>query len=447
MADVAQQVERSICTRVAEGPSPSIRPTILAQRRSEAMSLKLLFNERQIYSVIQGQTESAKKKVGSISPNTLLNSSEDNVVQALVEELYLNVPVIKDDEIYISNAEETQVDVSRDPMRLVFDHSRPFYISGNKTVIGVPFAGDPEFFRVQPQTYTLNPPRAEISKDELLLTYVRTDQNAAAIKQEYQNTVNCIKQNLSSLAQSAAQFNSQLEALIRSEVKSRKNRLLADAGMTAAIGLPMKRREGMPVTYSVPVSRRVAKIEEIRANEAFKPEPALSKEDYEEIIRIMRNMVQVMEHSPHAFQNMGEEDLRFHFLVQLNGAFNGDATGETFNFQGKTDILIRVNGKNVFVAECKFWKGEKALLETIDQLLSYLSWRDTKAAILIFNRNANFTAVLTKIAETAKTHKCFKRDLGESTESVFRYIFVQPNDANRETTLTLLAFDVPTVST
>jgi hypothetical protein len=32
-------------------------------------------------------------------------------------------------------------------------------------------------------------------------------------------------------------------------------------------------------------------------------------------------------------------------------AFKGQATGETFNFQGKTDILIRVEGKNVSIAE------------------------------------------------------------------------------------------------
>jgi hypothetical protein len=137
----------------------------------------------------------------------------------------------------------------------------------------------------------------------------------------------------------------------------------------------------------------------------FKPEPALSGVDYEEILRIMKNMVKVMELSPHAFLTMGEEDLRSHFLVQLNGAFKGQATGETFNFQGKTDILIRVDGKNIFIAECKFWKREKAFLGTIDQLLSYLSWRDTKAAVLVFNGNADFTAVLAKIAEIGRnTH-------------------------------------------
>ncbi|MFM9616172.1 hypothetical protein ACKI18_46870, partial [Streptomyces niveiscabiei] len=62
----------------------------------------------------------------------------------------------------------------------------------------------------------------------------------------------------------------------------------------------------------------------------------------------------MMERSPTAFKTMGEEDLRQHFLVQLNGQFDGAATGETFNYEGKTDILLRVAGRNIFIAECKF---------------------------------------------------------------------------------------------
>jgi hypothetical protein len=408
------------------------------------MSQELLFNKYQIFGVVQGQTEAVKKRVQSIPPNTLLNASEHDLVQALVEELRLNVPVIKEEDIYIAHSGETQVDVSRDPMRMIYDRSEPFYIPGNQTVIAVPFVGDAEFFRIQPQTYTLSPPRAEIGKGELLLTYVRTDQNAEAIKGEYQRTVNSIKDYLRSLSESAAQFNNQLEGLARSQLKARKDRLLADAGMTAALGLPMKKREGVPTTYAVPVARRTPKIDQIKVEGPFKPEPALSGEDYEEILRIMKNMVQVMELSPQAFHGMGEEDLRSHFLVQLNGAFKGQATGETFNYQGKTDILIRVDGRNVFIAECKFWKGEKVFLGTIDQLLSYLSWRDTKAAVLVFNRNAGFSAVLAKIAEVAPKHPNFKRDLGKSGESTFRYVFAQPNDANREITLAVLTFDIPT---
>ena len=409
------------------------------------MSDELLFTKADIFSVIQGHTAAFEEKVRSIPANTILNASEQDLIQAVTEEFRLNVPIIDDDNIHIAEAGETQVDVSHDPMRRFFyNHpSGPIYVPGNQTVIAVPFKGDAGFFKIRPQTFSTNPPRGKIVGDAILLTYVRTDQNAEAIKQEYQRTVASIKRHLTSLSASAAQFNAQLEALVTSQLKERKNRLLADAGMTAAIGLPLKKREGAPFTYSVPVTRRVPKIEQIQVSGPFAPEPALSNEDYEEILRIMQNMVQVMELSPRAFQNMGEEDLRSHFLVQLNGAFQGQATGETFNFQGKTDILMRFHGKNVFIAECKFWKGEKAFLATLDQLLSYLSWRDTKAAVLIFNRNADFSSVLAKLREAVPKHPHFKRDRGASGESILRYIFGQPNDANREIILTVLAFDIP----
>lgn len=61
----------------------------------------------------------------------------------------------------------------------------------------------------------------------------------------------------------------------------------------------------------------------------------------------------------------------------------------------------------------------------------------------MFNRNADFSAVLAKIAETGPKHPNFKRDLGKQDESTFRYAFVQPNDTNREIMLTVMAFDIP----
>jgi len=66
---------------------------------------------------------------------------------------------------------------------------------------------------------------------------------------------------------------------------------------------------------------------------------------------------------------MGEEDLRWQILVMLNSHYEGRATGETFNCQGKTDVLIRDGDRNVFIAECALWKGEAYLTEKIDQIL------------------------------------------------------------------------------
>ena len=107
------------------------------------------------------------------------------------------------------------------------------------------------------------------------------------------------------------------------------------------------------------------------------------------------------------------------------------------------DILIRVEGENIFIAECKIWRGEKSFTEAIDQLLSYLSWRDTKAAIVVFNRNKCFSDVLQKILNASEAHPLFKSGPTVQGETRFRYVFGQKDDPNREVMLTVLAFDVP----
>jgi hypothetical protein len=48
----------------------------------------------------------------------------------------------------------------------------------------------------------------------------------------------------------------------------------------------------------------------------------LATGDYEHILSVTTNMALVMERSPSAFEAMGEEDLRQHFLVQLNGHYD-----------------------------------------------------------------------------------------------------------------------------
>ncbi|AWQ04280.1 hypothetical protein B9G73_05835 [Bordetella bronchiseptica] len=167
-------------------------------------------------------------------------------------------------------------------------------------------------------------------------------------------------------------------------------------------------------------------------------------DQYEQALKIMQDMAVVMERSPRAFKSMNEEALRQHFLVQLNGQFEGKATGETFNMEGKTDILLREGDRNVFIAECKIWKGPKAFDEAINQLLGYATWRDGKAAILLFNRGVGTSTVLAGIDTTMKQHPNFKRSVSWPHESGFRYILSNKGDTNRELILTVLVFHVPT---
>ncbi|MCA1939884.1 MAG: hypothetical protein LDL26_02690 [Caenispirillum bisanense] len=150
-----------------------------------------------------------------------------------------------------------------------------------------------------------------------------------------------------------------------------------------------------------------------------------------------------MERSPHAYATMDEETLRFQFLVPLNAHFEGEARAEVFNYGGKTDILITVQGKNIFIGECKFWRGPKGLTETVDQVLGYLGWRDTKCAILLFNRKRNFSQVLAQILPTMEQHPQYISFDGSRDGTELTFTFSRPDDADRRLKLTVLAFDIP----
>jgi hypothetical protein len=229
----------------------------------------------------------------------------------------------------------------------------------------------------------------------------------------------------------------------RDQILARRNHVLAIRGLVPFLGYPLRVRPDAPSTYVVPIARRRLAAALESSSAPFAPESALAADAYDHILSVMSNMVAVMERSPRAFKDLKEEDIRTHFLVQLNGHYDGQATGETFNFDGKTDILIRVDGKVIFIAECKFWNGERALTETIDQILGYLSWRDTKAAIALFNRRKNFSATLSQIPGIVRKHANYRRDVPFASETASRYVLHHRDDPNRELILTVLAFEVP----
>ena len=409
----------------------------------------LFFRKGSLRDFFEHKKLELKKEVEKLDSNYILSVSEEDFCQYLITKYSLYPPEIHEDKIYVYDQKEVDVDVSKDPMRVIFDRSKPFYIKGIQVTIAVPFEGDGELFQYQPSTFTYNPPCGEIKGQEIHLIYTAVDHDAKRLKQRYLEDLNKIKRYLEWVKHDVSNFNKELESFVRQFVAQRKKKLLDDIGLVSSLGIPIKRREDMPTTYTIPSIRKKPKFELPKiSGETFKPEPALALEEYENILEMIYNMALVIERSPQTFSKLREEEIRDHFLMMLNAHYEGQATGETFNYGGKTDILIRVEGKNVFIAECKFWKGKKKLVKAIDQLLRYTSWRDTKTAILLFNKNQDFSSVLAKIDPTVKSHPCYKRDWSLKSdklksETIFSYVFHQPEDVNRKVILTIIAFNIP----
>lgn len=408
------------------------------------MRRNYLFSKVDWHSVQEYQKKKMAEEISSMDSNRLLNSSITDLCDYFEAKYRIDVPVLLEDKIVVDQR-ETKIDVSQDRMRAIHDRRRPFYIAGTEIEIMLPFEGEAEVLNIQPTSFTLNPPAADIRGNTLLIKIQGTDLKPKKVRSRIDSTISSIKSSLTTLRNNAKGLNDQLRGLAEGQIKRRREKLLADQDLVSALGFPLKKRSDAPTTFVAPeVKRKITPQLPPASSEPYSPEPVLSNEDYDHILNVMENMAHVMERSPSAFKTMDEEALRSHFLVQLNGQYEGQATGETFNYQGKTDILVRVEDKNIFIGECKYWGGPKMLTETIDQLLGYSSWRDTKVAVIIFNRRKNFTAVLDSIPTVVESHENYKRTIGKKGETNFRYIFSHKDDPQREITLTIMAFDVPT---
>lgn len=403
----------------------------------------LLFVTNDLRQSLQDMTSNMALEIDTVEENRLLNTAPDDLKIYLLQK-YSVTPIQLRRDSWYADSKEVHVDVRHDRMRAIFDTSRPALVPGELVEVHVPFEGDAELFYARPNTMSSNPPRALIVGNEVVLRYESPADAPREIRPLVDQTLKEIEQYLDWQRTMIEAHNVALPGVASQAIQQRRERVLAKSNRAAALGIPVRRKEDAPKTYAIPTAQRKATPILPKASSAqFIPEPIWTMELYEQALKIMQDMTLVMERSPEAFKTMDEESLRQHFLVQLNGQFEGKATGETFNMSGKTDILLREGDCNVFIAECKFWKGPKAYGDAIAQLLSYATWRDSKAAILVFNRETETSTVLTGIDTATKAHANFKRAMNWPHESGFRYVLHSNGDTNRELILTVLVFHIP----
>lgn len=394
-----------------------------------------LFSDLDLRAGMEGQRDQIEGEVNSLDVNRVLNTAEEDLVQYFIDKNWIEAPTLRRDEMVVD---------SKEGHSTIRDFGREITIPVIRIELEVPFDGERDLFRARASQFTSSPPRAEVKSASLVLTFeVRpgADQN---LRPQIDRELDDVDKHLDWIRSDVAGHNNALRGVAEQAVRRRRERILATQGVAASLGIPLRERKDAPKTYAAPeIRKKVAPSLPPASSAPYKAEPAMTNEHYDHVLTVVQNMTQVMERSPSEFANMGEEALRQHYLVQLNGHFEGQATGETFNASGKTDILLRIDGKNVFVAECKFWKGSKGYSETIDQLLGYQSWRDTKTAILVFNRNRDTSKVLEEVRATTQTHPNCKRTISWKDESGFRFVMHHPSDTNRELTMTVLVFDIP----
>lgn len=407
---------------------------------------KLLFSQKNLGKLIEAIEDHLRKEVECWDKNKVLAASEPDLVLYLVEKYTLESPLILRDQLYIDCEGETKIDISGRFEFDLRDRNSPYHITGSYVTVGIPFEGDGGLFSCKASTYSFNPPHGQVSESSVLVTFQDVKLDPQQLRNEIDAVVDSIEEHLEWIRNDCNQWNDRIQEIAKQCIRNRKRRLLEHSNMVSALDLPMKRRSDKDTSFKLPLVRKKRPFTlPPTPNEPFKSEPILPDSEYDFILNVIDQLALHIERSQSTFVHMKEESIRDIILVSLNGHYEGDATGETFNSSGKTDILIRSAGRYAFVAECKFWEGEKALHAAIDQILDYLTWRDTKTSLIIFSRNVDFTRVLSNISKNVPLHPNFKRELKKLSETHARYLFRQKHDRARDLYLAVQVFNIPKV--
>jgi hypothetical protein len=323
----------------------------------------------------------------------------------------------------------------------------PFSASSDSAVVTVyvPFTGNHELFQCTGGSAPVITQEITVQPDQLVIP-MRVEQSRIGELPE-QVTALCkrIEEGLASIEQKLRFFNPDLKRWALQRIRERQaeiarhERTLGDLQKS---GFSLRRRNDGNEKLIVPVKPKVIAVQPRPSRPSQEPELALA--DYDEILDVIRSMVAVFERSPSVFKTMEEEHLRTILLVALNGIFKGDATGETFNGIGDTDILIRVNDNNIFIAECLIWDGPEHFRKKLtEQLFRYSTWRDSKLAAIVFNRRRNFSSVVQKMREVAAGLSNRIADLPYPAPTGCRHRLRRDDDPQKQFILTCLAFEVP----
>jgi hypothetical protein len=413
------------------------------------MKRDYLFFGSSLYDRLCRGHRGATDAVQTINEAQFLASSDDEIVDH-VKAQWIVQPLTLHEDAATMNQCETDVDVSGDPNRLFFPEDRgPHYVPGTEVTIQIPYTGTTWLWQAQTSTSTSIYPVGTVQSAGnkagtiTLKIVLAHDAPKERFKQLYDDNVKLIRQYIEWGTTEIDSYNQQLDGVIRNASIQRRQRLKQHGDITALLNIPLQEKAGVPALQRIPIEIRKPPPLAVPPKDGIKPEPGIDNSVFEKILDVIRHEGRSFETAPTTFAKFDEEELRDILLAHLNGHFKGAATGETFRRKGKTDIRIEDENRSAFVAECKVWGGAGEVTRAIGQLLSYLTWRDSKAALVVFNKAvAGFSELPGRMRHTVLNHPFFVKEMSINIPGEYRFLMRSEEDPGRRVIMHAYLFNL-----
>lgn len=293
-------------------------------------------------------------------------------------------------------------------------------VDGYHIDFSIPFDGDSMLWRLKPSRSIVQKFEVENikepTKDSCGILTFRLVYTATDLKSEGDNVSQFIENHFNNKFANYERmilyvnfeidfYNANIRKSAMELLEKRKNRASDFLSIRKALQIPMKLNKDAPNVRPIELKRVKRKTVSKPENKLRELEYFISDTDYENILNIIHNQCTVMEAAPEGFSLLEEEKLRDVLISTLETHYENSVTSETFRKNGKTDIQVKFENKAAFIAECKIWHGIKKFEDAIKQLFGYTTWKDTKVALIVFNKNnKNFNSILSSVDKWSKAN-------------------------------------------
>lgn len=283
-----------------------------------------------------------------------------------------------------------------------------------------------------------------INRNKLQFTYIDYWNNADKINDQFLADKQNFQEHYEFLKTTVKNFEDNLPKVIGSFFDLKKIELKKDEDYMSRLAFPIKIDSEIPEVF---IPKKVIKRKKIQPKKnspiTTSKEWYITENDYNSILKMLYDCGKMWEKYPRLYMNRDEESLRDQLLFVLVPNISAVLAGEAYNKKGKTDISIRHENSNLFIGECKIWKGQKVLKETIDQILNYLTWRDSKSAILNFVPNKDIERVIEEAEKAISVHPNFVRKSSKQELGWVNYVFRLNEESNSYLSMAFLFIHTP----
>lgn len=398
-----------------------------------------LFNKYSLSQYIDAYRKKLYKDIDKLEITESTNTEE--LIERLIKKSTIQPIDIKEPKP--SEPWETTVQ-RQDIFRETYNH-KVFEI-----FVNIPFEGNSKLFYCSPSSSTVVvhlDKGVNIRLYNVEATIVLDDLEPAKYNSAVNKIIGTLKSNLPRIHAEIKPWNDGLENLIRQALEKRKGVVAKKHDFMEQIGLKVNPSSDEFLVPNPIVKKKIPKpVSDSTSSKNKEQIPILQEKVYKDIKEVLYHVGQAIERKPSLYHSKYEEDLRDIFLLFLETRYESTAgVGEAFNKKGKTDILLKYSkdGSNLFVAECKFWSGKKNFFDAIDQLLGYLTHRDSKTALMIFIGQKEATTVIETVKNEIEKHPQFKKYMGDSYNSSVSYLMTIPEDSRKTIEMEVMFFHFP----